>query len=321
MISKIARQTLIALLFSTSTLVVGQEGYLQYHRTIVSVESLLVKNQFEEAILKLDSLAAEVDFMFLRECKLGTELATYHNDFEIAFRFLEKGILAGWTLKSLKKKQQLISLQQNPKWSVMEESYDSLHLIYLAKLNKPLRQQVRSMLKQDQKMALKAWLRIGDKSQIRYAEEKFAPHSEQQLAELRQIIVKNGYPGEKIIGNSWWASVFLSHHNSISPAYTLQDTLYPAIRPYLQEAILKGELHPYDFAIIEDWLVAASSGHDNTSYGYLGKLTDEEKVNENRKKIGLRSIDLRNALIDLEAETGLNLYLQKDWQKGKISPK
>ena len=177
------------------------------------------------------------------------------------------------------------------------------------------------MFKKDQRKALGAFIRIGDKSRDRYAEKKFAPHSESQLQQLKTILDQKGYPGEKLIGNSLWASVILSHHNSISLAYNSKDTLYTGLKPQLKEALSRGEMSPYELAQIEDWRTAALSGHEKTTYGYLGRISDDNdmfNVNNNRSEIGLRSVELRNQLIDVEDKLGLNLYLPKGWQDGRI---
>lgn len=152
--------------------------------------------------------------------------------------------------------------------------------------------------------------------------KKFAPHSEHQLEALEQILNKYGYPGERLIGNNLWGSVILSHHNSISVNYNSKDTLYAQLMPKLLVALKKGEISPYELAQIEDWRIAALNNHELTSYGFLGTIQDDtvlKTINKNRAKIGLRSIDLRNNLIDVENETGINLYLPKGWQNGKIT--
>lgn len=59
-----------------------------------------------------------------------------------------------------------------------------------------------------------------------------------------------------------------------------------------------------------------------TSFGFLGAISasaELETVNENRVSIGLRSVQLRNNLIDIEQATGLNLYIPEEWQKAKIT--
>ena len=214
------------------------------------------------------------------------------------------------------------SLREQREWAEVISEYDSLHEIYLSGLNLEVKEQVHEMFKKDQKKALGALFRIGQKSKRRYSEKKFAPHSEQQLEELEHIIDTYGYPGERLIGNDLWGSVILSHHNSISVNYNSKDTIYDQLRPKLLKALEKGEISPYEFAQIEDWRTAALNDHELTSFGFLGTIPDHEvleTVNKNRANIGLRSIGLRNKLIDVEKETGINLYLPKGWQNEKIS--
>jgi len=300
----------------------GQANYLQYHKEIIKCEELIAEGKFKDAINSFDSIFDHFDFAFLRDYKLATELSAFEQDSKSSFRFMRLAILHGWTLKSIQKNRSLSYLHRDPQWINVESEYDSLHNIYWSQLDIPLRNQVHEMYKKDQKKALGALFKIGEKNQTKYAEKKFAPHSEKQLAELNKILTEQGYPGEKLVGNKWWVSVILSHHNSISKEYALKDTIFLKLRPMLIRAIEHGELHPYEFAIIEDWRTAALHQHQSTSYGFLGVIPDKpalEKVNLNRNTIGLRSIELRNKLIDIEKESGLNLYLTKGWQKSKIT--
>ena len=299
----------------------AQANYLGYHSQIIECERLIVEGKYSSAIDKFETLFDQFSFLFLRDIKVAAELSAYAKDYRSVLKFTRLGIKAGWTLKRIKKNDYIQSLTEYPEWSKVLAEYETLHKIYLSGLNSQVKEQVHEMFKKDQKKALGALFRIGQKSKRRYSEKKFAPHSEQQLQQLEQIINEYGYPGERLIGNNLWGSVILSHHNSISVDYNSKDTLYAHLRPKLLNALKKGEISPYEFAQIEDWQIAALNGHELTSYGFIGTITDDkvlEIVNMNRNTIGLRSIDLRNQLIDVENETGMNLHLHKGWQKGKI---
>ena len=294
---------------------------MNYHSRVIDCEQLIVKGKYTLAIHKFDSLFSQFDFLFLRDIKVATELSTYEKEYELGLKFLRLGIKAGWTLEAINKNDNLISLREQPEWAKTTPTYDSLHKIYLSRLNFQIKEQVREMFKKDQKKALGAFIRIGQKAKRRYSERKFAPHSENQLEKLEQILNEYGYPGERHIGNNWWGSVILSHHNSISVNYNSNDTLYDHLRPKLLNALQQGEISPYELAQIEDWRIAALNDHELTSHGFIGKIPDKselDKVNENRSEISLRSIELRNNLIDIENSTGLNLYLPKGWQNGTI---
>ncbi len=310
---------LYSIVISTS----GQaNNYAAYHQEVIRCEQLISEEKIGEARQSLDSLFSQFDFVFLREYQLATELSLFEQDYESAFGFLRLGILGGWSMKNIKKNKNLKPLRDDLRWAELESEYDSLQKIYWSGLKIPLRKEAQRMLKEDQKIALRVFLRIGEKNRVRYALKKFAPHSENVLAWLEKVLIQQGYPGEKLIGNGWWTSVNLSHHNSISAEYTLKDTLYLNLRPELLKAMVRGELHPKEFAIIEDWRNASIHQHESSLYGFLGKIPDNSElmiVNQNRDKLGLRSIELRNKLLDIEKETGLNLYLPKGWQKGKIT--
>lgn len=300
----------------------AQENYLDYHAKVIECEQLIVEGKYTFAIHAFDSLFTQFDFLFLRDVKVATELSAFAKDYRYGCKFARLGIKAGWTIKSIQKNDNLRSLREQAEWRQILSAYDSLHNVYLSRLNVELREQVHGMFKKDQRKALGALFRIGQKAKRRYSEKKFAPHSERQLEKLEQILQDDGYPGERLIGNDLWGSVILSHHNSISVNYNAKDSLYVQLKPKLLMALKKGELSPYELAQIEDWRVAALHDHNLTAYGFLGSIPDDavfKSVNENRAAIGLRSIDLRNQLINIEKETGLNLHLPKGWQNGKIT--
>ena len=299
----------------------GQPNYLDYHKEVIKCEQLIVEYKFKEAIRNFEVLFNRFDFVFLRDIRLATQLSIHEQAHESAYNFMRLGLARGWSLKGIKKKGFLDPLDIELK-ERLESEEDVLHQQYLSGLNQAIRLEVREMLKKDQRKAFGALLRIGQKSQDKYAEKKFAPHSVKQLDRLNHLLDQYGYPGERLIGNNWWVSVILSHHNSISKDYNSKDTLFLNMRPKLIRAIERGELHPYAFSIIEDWRTASLNNHDLSSYGFLGKVTNAAvlvSINENRDKIGLRSIELRNKLIDIENETGMNFFLPKDWQKDKIT--
>ena len=301
---------------------IAQVNYLHYHRKVVECEQLIVNGKFTNAIEKFDSLSNHFDFLFLRDVKIATELSVYEKDYESGLKFVELGMKAGWTLRSINKNENLRPLKEQEGWAKVISAYDSLHRIYQSRLNFQVKGQVHEMFKKDQKKAFGALFRIGQKAQDRYAERRFAPHSEKQLLQLDNTINQYGYPGELLIGNDLWASVILSHHNSISLDYNSMDTLYIQLKPKLVRALTQGEISPYEIAQIEDWRTAALTGHKSTSFGFIGSIPNDTElttVNKNRSEIGLRSIELRNNLIDIEKSTGLNLYLPKGWQNGKIT--
>ncbi|UZR97802.1 hypothetical protein [Chondrinema litorale] len=310
------------ILVSSNIKTFGQDNYLVYNKEIISCEQLIAENKFSQAIEHYETLFKKYDFIFLRDIKVATQLCAYEKDFEAGFKFIRLGIANGWTLKNISKDNKLKLFHKSPAWKNIEQEYDSLHNQYLLRLNMELKEQVHVMFKKDQKKAFGAFVKIGQKAKRRYSEKKFAPHSEKQMEKLNNILDRFGYPGEKLIGNDLWGSVILSHHNSISVKYNLNDTLYSNLKPKLIDALKKGEISTYEFAVIADWRIAALNHHSLTSFGFLGSIPHSaylKAVNKNRAEIGMRSIELQNKLIGIENDKGLNLYLPKGWQNGKIT--
>ncbi len=302
------------LLFSTLTPCLAtrvDDDYLAYHRAVTEAEMAIAAQDYNGALTLYARVFASHDFVFLRDYKIAAQLALYVGKTDDALSYLKKGIPGGWTMKSIRENKFLKKLQQLDDWKTVEQQYDSLRSIHHSRINPALRKRVQTMFRKDQWKALGALFTLSSHAQERYAEKRFAPHSEQQLAQLNQIIKTHGYPGERLIGNNYWTSTILSHHNSMSTRYAVKDTLYPHLKNSLRQAVVDGQMSPYEFALIESWYIAISSGHKQNSYGYLGALTVTElgRANQLRSQIGLRSVETRNKLIDIEQQTGMDFYL------------
>lgn len=299
---------------------VGAEtNYKAYHEQINTAENLLVQEDFSKALAVYQTLIENYDFVFLRDYKIATQISLFVGDKQQAFAYLKKGILAGWTLKELKKNKFLAPLREEAAWKTMKKDYDSLHAQYLTRIDEQTRKKVKKMYKKDQWKALGAFIKMSEKAREKYALNKFAPHSENQIAQLIEILENQTYPGEKLIGNDFWMSTIMSHHNSISTAYNNNDRLYPSLKAALMQAIEKGEMSPYEYALIDDWHKAVVSERSAVGYGFLvsPKQATLSETNALRQEIGLRTIALRNKLVEVEKNTGMRFYLP-DWVQGKI---
>lgn len=311
--------TLIAaFLLLASPVLFGQQSYQRYHQQVNAAGQLIADHRFEEALSAFDVIFESYDFVFVRDYKIATQLALTTSDKARAHTYLRLALQAGWTPKQAGKNKIVRPLLRE----VSKQEADSLMKLHEATMDVPLREYVHAMFKADQKMAMKALLKLGQKAKIRYNEGRFAPHSENQMAKVIELLKSHGYPGERFIDNDFWLSTVLSHHNSISSAYNKRDTLYHHIRPALLAAIDKGQMSPFEFALIDNWKTAAESDHSEVSYGYLGPALDSltvETADSLRRQIGLRSIALRNALVEIQTETGIDFYLPgSPWQHGKI---
>lgn len=295
------------------------EDYGFYHKQINKAEGFISQEDYEKALEVYKETFTSFNFVFLRDYKVAAQLSFFINDKDTAFELIEEGLASGWDLKALKKEKFLSPLQKELRWNDIQKNYDSLHMLYLKRIDPVLRDRVHELFKKDQKKAMGALFKIGNSAQEKYGTEKFAPHSEEQMAQLFVIMDTLGYPGEKHIGNDYWMSTVISHHNSISEEYVKKDTLYHHIRPALTKALASGEISPYEYALTEDWRIAVFSNRTAVGYGFLNPPSQKtlSETNILREKAGLRSVQLRNKLVYIEEKTGMNLYLP-DWVEGKI---
>ena len=295
-------------------------SYSVYHQKVILAETLLANEDLDAALDIYEDIFRTYDYVFLREYQLATQIAIKLEKEEAVF-FLRKGMEAGWTKKSIRKNDLLKGWLANDQGKALMLDYDTYHKRFLQGINDTLRTQVHEMFKKDQKLALKALFRLSSSAQDKFAEKKFAPHSEHQMHDLEFILDKIGYPGERIIGNNFWMSTILSHHNSISQAYVLADSLYLKLRPKLFHALKKGDMSPQEFALIDEWRMATLTNPTEVSYGFLKApyALQLEKTDSLRATIGLRSVRLRNQLVEVEEKTGIDLYLfGSPWVDGKI---
>lgn len=296
-----------------------KENFLNYHAQIIKAEKLISQEKYKKALKIYDETIDEYHFTFLRDYKIASQLAIHIDKKDKALNYIKKSIICGWKLNELKKNKLLIKYLNNSDWKNIESEYDYLHSQYLKRINPEIRAKVESMFKQDQLIAYQAAQIEDEIEQEKFIIDKFPSHSEKQIKNLIEILDNYGYPGDLLIGNDFWISTILSHHNSISEDYVRKDTLYNFIKPRLYKALSKGQISPYEFAMIEDWKKAVVPDSKEVSYGFINLPNESNlsKINKNREKIGLRSVELRNDLVEVQFKTNMNFYLP-DWIEGKI---
>ncbi|MDN3643336.1 hypothetical protein QWY87_11525 [Lutimonas halocynthiae] len=296
-------------------------SYTQYHQKVILAETFVAREALDSALVVYKDIFKTYDYVLLREYQLATQLAIKLKKDEEAALFLRGGIETGWTKKSIKNNELLKPWLDTQDGKAILLDYDKYHESFEQGVNDTLAAKVHDMFKRDQKLAIKALFKLSSASQDKYAEKKFAPHSEKQMAQLLIILNQVGYPGGRLIGNDMWMSIILSHHNSISQKYVQKDTLYPQLRPLLIEAIDRGEMQPVDFAFIEEWRMATMTEPSEVSYGFLEAPFAKSltKTDSLRAAIGLRSVQLRNDLVEVQNKTGIDMYLfGSPWVDGKI---
>ncbi|WP_373553601.1 hypothetical protein [Haliscomenobacter sp.] len=279
-------------------------NYLSYHREIVRAEEHLANQQFKESLTIYRSLSDRYEHVFRRDFKVAAQLSAQINDTDHLFYFLEQGMKKGWTLKEIKKNKILKAYKNHSFWQKLKNNQLEYEKEFHKNLNEPLRIEMKEMLAQDQKRALRVALTPVRAWRERYTNRKFVPNNRAQVRRINQIIDEFGYPGEKIIGDKSWATVIISHNE--------HDTIYKELRPKLYKAFEKGELSAIELAMIETWRVVVDTERKDQGFAIWEQTINAQEASHAdslRQNIGLRSIALNNKLILLEKELGMNFFL------------
>jgi hypothetical protein len=294
----------------------GQQHYSLYHQQVISIEEQIVDGNYAEALKGYDEINASYSFLFIRDIKVAAQLALFLNDNKSAISWLKKGMDQGWTWKKIKKLEIIDRLGEGDQKLLSE--YPSNEKIQ----NEELRERVRDMIRKDQSMAFRALLRLTESQKNAYTTKKFAPHSEIQMAEMHRILDTYGYPGERLIAENIWASTIICHHNSMGTEYAQSDTLFTALYPKLMKAFDRGEVSPFELAIMLDW--RTSMLRDECGLGFLTDVTTASLAcsDQRRRSVGLRSVETRNALYQLQSEMDIDfVLLGGPWVDGEIEIK
>lgn len=285
-----------------------------YYKAIVEAEKLVSESEFEKALGVYQNSFYALQAGFLKGYKIATQLAFYLGKTTQGFSLLKEGIAHGWDIKEIKKMKFFETIKEHSEWKSISSQYVTLREDYLKRLLPDVRRTVQQMFRKDQRKAFRALFCFTSKAQDRSAERVFAPHSERQLRQLNEIVETHGYPGETLIGNTYWASVILSHHTSISVEYVKKDTLYPRIRDKLLKAIELGQMSLYEFARVDDWYLVVKNTRQDKAYGYINQVqtnTEKQQADQLRARIGLSSIETVKKLTGIQQKTGLIFYLPK----------
>lgn len=296
-----------------------KQDYAEYHLETLVAEEWIATKDYKKALEVYEELMNSYSFVFLRDQKIAVQLALLLGENRKAINYLKTAISKGWEMENLKDNTFILDKLSKIEWKNIEEEYDELHHLSIENIDSDLRGVVEFMYKKDQALA-KVVSMVEDESQQEiFVLNTFSSESEKQLEHLSRILEDDGYPGEQKIANNFWMSTIVSHHNSIAQDYVLKDSLYNSIKPKLLIALSLGQISPYEFALMEDWKKAVESDEAETVYAYVNppRETFVARINNSRQKIGLRSIELRNSLVNLEEQSGMNFYLP-DWVDGKI---
>lgn len=284
----------------------GQTNYFEYHESINQAEEYFSNEQFDEAIVVYDKVFQKYDYVYVKDYLIAAQIAILINSEETAFRYLEEAMKSGYTSESMEKFPLFHELINTEEWNILKSKEDKFRKEYLSKIDFDLLVEFseRYRNEQDTKSA---------KDQSEYKTNVIS-----NFNRIKFLMDSFYFPSEKRIGldNSRIAPNKRNKTSGLSDYSAGNSKVIPTLLHYdnpiteigidkFIESIELGDLHPRQFAQIftfeknymsrinDDKNINKPDLPDYTFNFPFGVNSDNvEKVNLDRKKIGICSVEI-----------------------------
>lgn len=283
-------------------------SYLAYTQQITNVSLLVFEGKEQEALQKFDSLFDAYPYIFASHTYLGLQLAGKLKNEPLGYKYLRRAFLTGVPAYLVRRDSLISGLKTlNPRqWNRTMAQYDSLHQIYLNTLHTPLKHSVDSLYEIDQALTdrLNQSVILRPVYWIRWNRQ-----NKRHVAFLANLIRHSGYPGEKQTGITtldftdslhcrYGVNCFISNHKTLFMFIHYFSRKRNDLNALLLPEVASGNMSAYEYAVINDFLAEWSKGayrHYYHNEWHQGAPEDQAQINENRKRLGLCSLQQREA--------------------------
>ncbi|MEW7281029.1 hypothetical protein ABW636_20740 [Aquimarina sp. 2201CG1-2-11] len=275
-------KNIVLIFFLIFFLTVTAQNYLPYYKIINDAEIAYLDAKYQRSDSLYQKAFAMVPKPFKEDYLLAGINADKLQNTDKVYTYLKKGVVLGLTQKRIKKvTKKLPYFKKSKYYKILKTEYAVLREKHLNTLNIPLREEIIKMVKKDQ--AARAPIITGIRTTMRA--------DNQNYKRLLEIIKNNNdrWPGFSDIGEITNGKYDVSKSSMLMPLH-FQEEWVEVLRPYLFEAVMKGEMYPYHFARIYDYKFP--TGDFCQIYGtYLNMpICNCDEANERRKKIGFEPL-------------------------------
>jgi hypothetical protein len=246
----------------------GQKGesYIEYHRKCRLAENFFLQNDTINCFSTYNEIFKNYSFLFPRDCFMAAQFAHKLNFDSLSVEYILKGIPYGINPEFFSNDtlgtyaSNLRDLKNSFYWSKIVNQKDSLHDIYLKKIDLNLKSELMVLIRNDQNWRRKnnKWFNRNFRSDL---EKKYKIFNKQCMLFLDSVFKEKGYPGNWLIGTGD-SLIYQTNYASFNNA-NLGDfvsiILYHADSAYLQHGnflfkeIDNGHIHPRVYAMIRDF--------------------------------------------------------------------
>jgi len=290
---------LLPIFFSYSNVSAQAKNYIRYHQLINQAEMHIVLNEFSKAIPFYDTIYHEYDFIFARDCYYATQASVLAGDTSLAFLYLRKCFKQGIRKADIEAAPIIDDLRIYPQWALVMLEYDSLHKMYLGKINVSLRKRIIPIYETEQYYNELSDNATGAKYLpllLKY-KRKNKIYTDSIINIIRSI---GHFPGEQEIGiidSSMYVfdSLTQNYFNPLKGRPYVHTHEYIIIAHYYQmwgtvnydsllfKSIANGYLRPQDFAFISDQRSSKKKKNFYTPFVKMYKIFNNKSVPEKKR--------------------------------------
>lgn len=289
----------------------NEVNFIDYHKRFVDIENLIVDKNFEEAETKLETLLLNYKPNFAKDYVILAQLCILNNHPEKFSKWIKESLKHGVKVECLKSIDLLKIKIKDKQWNTLEKEALKLHEIYNSKINLELAKSFNFNYQKEQ----------NNKSNSNYRAIVTS-----NFKKIESLTLKGNYPSENLIGidNSEFAENISDcdfDNSKITVTLLHYDYAFSELSENkLVEAIKQGQLHPREFAIIYTFeknriskLYKSSSKNRkklpnyNFKFPFEKRKAERDKINSDRAKFGICSLETDKKKNTIENEYGIKL--------------
>ncbi|HEY1045804.1 MAG TPA: hypothetical protein VGF79_05155 [Bacteroidia bacterium] len=299
------------------------QNYFDYTRLITQTDSMIISGNYHDAMLQMDLIDRNFDFIYASHCVKGLQLSLINSDSLRSAKWLKRCMIQGVPLWMLKQHEITSKVFNSSVYTPIIAQHDSFRAIYLSRINLKLRKIIDSLTLIDQFRT--------DRVNNGFIVFRYTVYGIQWLNRnrknfeyIKSITEQYGFPGERLIGvdpkfdDSLEMKNYFSYYGPEpleTSAFIMLIHYYSSpgknINSLLIDQARKGNLPSYQYASINDF-IAEYGKSKNDSIGFYNEWhidtdsTQNKIINSRRAFIGLGSFEFKRKLNKLELNARLN---------------
>lgn len=233
-------------------------NYLEYHRSIITAESLFLSGKESEAIAVYKKTFSQYPKNFVKDTYIAAQIACKSKDTASLKYFLTLSFRKGmeWSVVENDFNVNTV-LKKNPNYKQdLFEIYQREKDVFIGSINIQLRYEITAMAMLDQLYHKVPSINRNSG----YSDSLFNNVTNENIKKLSELIKKHGYPGENLIGikNNKLDNTFTTLTDGellecTSIFFYHQACGFQLLKEELYQSVLNGDLHPREYATIYEW--------------------------------------------------------------------